>query len=189
MYPIKTLNVNFSVFPYFETERLVLCKMDDSDANIIHRLRTDPLIIQYFDRDPDADMDTTIAKMEEIKLKQQNNDSILWMIELRNQPSVPIGNIGFYELDKLNFRLHLGYSLLPEYWQKGIMKEALITVIDYIFNTCGFHSIEANVNPNNTPSIKLLESCGFRREAYFKQNIYHRGRFVDTVIYTLLAGE
>ncbi len=51
------------------------------------------------------------------------------------------------------------------------------------------HSIEANVNPGNTASIKLLEKNNFTREAYFKENYFYDGKFLDTAIYSLLATE
>ncbi|MDO8550886.1 MAG: GNAT family protein [Ignavibacteria bacterium] len=48
------------------------------------------------------------------------------------------------------------------------------------------HSIEGTVNPNNLPSIKLLEKNNFIREAYFKENFYYNGKFLDTAIYSLI---
>ncbi len=183
---MRTLNVDFSVFPVLETERLLFRKLRDSDAGVLHRMRSEPLIIRYLDRDPDKDLKATKAKMREILDAEEKNDAVFWMLELKNNPGVAIGNIAYWRMDKPNFRTEVGYTLLPEYWQKGIMKEALQKTSDYIFNTCGFHSIEANINPDNLASASLLESCGFRREAYHRQNMYHNGKFLDSAIYTLL---
>jgi ribosomal-protein-alanine N-acetyltransferase len=49
------------------------------------------------------------------------------------------------------------------------------------------HSVEADVNPANQPSIKLLERNNFVREAYFKENYFYDGKFLDSAIYTLLV--
>jgi ribosomal-protein-alanine N-acetyltransferase len=57
------------------------------------------------------------------------------------------------------------------------MNEALQAVINYGFKSIKLHSIEANVNPNNQPSIRLLEKNGFVREGYYKENYYHNGKF------------
>jgi ribosomal-protein-alanine N-acetyltransferase len=51
------------------------------------------------------------------------------------------------------------------------------------------HSIEAHVNPNNIASIKLLEKNGFIREAYFKEDYFYDGKFLDTAVYSLLTSE
>jgi hypothetical protein len=37
------------------------------------------------------------------------------------------------------------------------MQEAMTVVLDYGFNTLKIHSVEANVNPGNAASIKLLK--------------------------------
>jgi len=70
--------------------------------------------------------------------------------------------------------------------RKGIMQEALIKILDHGFNIMRLHSVEANVNPNNLASIKFLEKNDFIREAYFKENYYFNGRFLDSAIYSLI---
>ena len=76
--------------------------------------------------------------------------------------------------------------LHPDFWGKGIMKEALMAAIDFGFTEMNLHSIEAHINPENTVSGILLEKTGFIREAYFKEDFYFRGKFIDTAVYTLL---
>lgn len=66
------------------------------------------------------------------------------------------------------------------------MKEALNAVIDYAFTTMNLHSIEANINPDNTASGALLESGGFVKEAHHKENFYFDGVFYDSIIYSKL---
>ncbi len=67
------------------------------------------------------------------------------------------------------------------------MQEALTAVLEYGFRTIGLHSVEANVDKENLASIRLLERNNFTREAHFKENYYFNGRFIDSVIYSLLA--
>ena len=67
------------------------------------------------------------------------------------------------------------------------MQEAFNKVLEFGFNSMNLHSIEANVNPENKASIKLLERNNFIREAYFRENYFFDGKFLDTAIYSLLA--
>ena len=83
-------------------------------------------------------------------------------------------------------RGEIGYALKPEYWGKGFMTEALKTIIDFGFHKMNLHSIEANVNPKNQKSKKLLKRLGFRKEAYFRENYLFEGKFLDSEIYSLL---
>ncbi len=66
------------------------------------------------------------------------------------------------------------------------MSEALEAVINYAFNTLKLHSIEANINPENNASRQLLIKAGFNKEAYFKENYYFNGHFIDSEIYSLI---
>jgi ribosomal-protein-alanine N-acetyltransferase len=69
------------------------------------------------------------------------------------------------------------------------MNEALTEVLKFGFQTIGLQSVEANVNPKNAASIKLLIKNGFNREAYFRENYYFNGQFLDSAIYSLINPE
>jgi ribosomal-protein-alanine N-acetyltransferase len=97
-----------------------------------------------------------------------------------------IGNIGIWRIEKEHHRAEIGYALHPSHQGKGIMQEALKAVLDYGFHMMKLHSMEANVNPDNAASIKLLERANFVREAYFKENYFFDGKYLDSAIYSLI---
>ena len=76
--------------------------------------------------------------------------------------------------------------LLPEYQGKGIVSEAVREAVKYGFNSMNLHSIEAIIAPENHGSAKVLEKNGFVKEAHLKENEFYDGRFLDTVIYSIL---
>jgi ribosomal-protein-alanine N-acetyltransferase len=94
-----------------------------------------------------------------------------------------LGFIGFFSFEKENHRAEIGYMLFPENFRKGIMLEALEAVVQFGFNSLNLHSIAANINPLNTASAKLLEKADFKKEAYFRENYYFNGKFLDSIIY------
>jgi ribosomal-protein-alanine N-acetyltransferase len=59
-------------------------------------------------------------------------------------------------------------------------------MVRFGFNEINLHSIEANVNPANERSKKVLEKIGFKREAYFRENYLFNKKFLDSIIYSLL---
>ncbi len=67
------------------------------------------------------------------------------------------------------------------------MQEVLSVVINYGFKEMKLHTIEADVDPRNVSSIRLLERNKFVREGYFKENYFFGGKFYDTVVYSLVA--
>lgn len=180
------LKLNFNPFPVLSTERLVLRQMSNYDANEIFFLRSDATTMRYLDRPPAKSVQEAMQFIEMINTAVANNENINWAISLKNTHKL-IGNICYWRIQKEHYRAEIGYTLHPSWQGKGIMLEALKTVVDYGLNTMKLHSVEANVNPENIASIKLLERAGFVREAYFKENFFYDGRFLDSVIYSLLA--
>ncbi|MFT3908469.1 MAG: GNAT family protein [Ferruginibacter sp.] len=183
------LSIDFSPFPVLETSRLLLRCITLEDAPQLFLLRSDPKIMEWLDREPFKTIDEATAFIQEKVLNSiEKNDGILWVIELKEQPGKLIGTTGFWRLDKEHYRAEIGYMLHSDYWQKGIMKEAVNISIDWAFTKTEIHSIEANINPGNGPSEALLKSVGFVQEAYFKENYYFNGAFKDSVIYSLVKG-
>ncbi len=56
-------------------------------------------------------------------------------------------------------------------------------MVSYIFNQLGLHSIQANADVENIATIRLLEKCGFEKQAHFKENYFFDGQFLDSAIY------
>jgi ribosomal-protein-alanine N-acetyltransferase len=69
------------------------------------------------------------------------------------------------------------------------MHEALMAVVRCGFERIGFHSIEAEIDPRNTASERVLERCGFTREGYFRESFLVHDEFQDSAVYALLASD
>ncbi len=179
------LKLNFAPFPIIKTERLLLRQIDNDDVNEIFVLRSDERVMRYIDKAPAQSLDEAYEFIKKITELEKNTDAITWGIALKNEHKL-IGTICLWNIQKEHYRTEVGYNLHPDYWAKGIMQEAIRAVIDYGFNSMKLHSIEANVNPGNAASIRLLERNKFKQEAYFKENFYFNGKFLDSAIYSLL---
>jgi [ribosomal protein S5]-alanine N-acetyltransferase len=163
--------------------------MTISDAEAFFFLRSSRQIMEYLDREPFKSIEETELFIKEKILEPlEKNEGILWVIELKANPGQLIGTTGFWRMDKQHYRTEIGYMLHSDYWQKGIMKEAVKASIDWAFTRTDIHSIEANINPDNLPSAALLKSVGFVQEAYFRENYYFNGVFKDSIIFSLVKG-
>ncbi len=181
------LEPNFDPFPEIQTQRLLLRRLKKSDAEEIFNLRSDERVMRYIGKDPATSLSDAVQFIVNSNESLITNNGILWAIELKELPGKLIGFIAHWRLIKEHYRAEVGYMLRPDYWRKGIMKEALAVVVDYGFNEMKLHSIEAHINPANKASASLLESNGFVREAYFKEDFFYKGKFEDTAIYSKLA--
>ncbi|MEO7121047.1 MAG: GNAT family N-acetyltransferase, partial [Ginsengibacter sp.] len=163
-----------------------LRKMTKKDTAEILRLRSDENVMKYIDRERAKSIQDAEIFLDRNTTSLDSNNGIMWAITLKETPETLIGNIGYWRLIKEHYRAEVGYMLNPSFWKKGIMKEALDKVIFFGFNNMNLHSIEANINPGNEASAALLESTGFVKEAYFKEDFFFNGTFRDTVIYSRL---
>jgi [ribosomal protein S5]-alanine N-acetyltransferase len=180
---MQELNIEFAAI---RTPRLLLRKMQPADAAALYSLRTQEAVMKYIDREPMKNIDEARVLIEKITADIENAAGITWAICQPENEERLIGTVGFWRIIKQNYRAEIGYMLDAGYWRKGLMAEAVKEVIAFGFTKMGLHSIEASINPGNAASAALLEKLGFVREAYFKEDYYFRGKFIDTAIYSLL---
>ncbi|HEX6914568.1 MAG TPA: GNAT family protein [Chitinophagaceae bacterium] len=180
-------HLTFTPFPELRTSRLLLRQVKNKDAAVMLALRSDDQVMRYIDRPRASNLTEAQQFIQLIHDGITNISGITWAMSLADDRSGKmIGTIGFWRIDKANHRAEIGYMLSPQHFRKGLMNEAMAQVLHYGFNTMQLHSVEANVNPGNQASASLLQKHGFVQEAYFRENYYFNGRFLDSSIYCLL---
>ena len=178
---------SFLPFPTLATPRLILREIVDEDAPVVFFLRSDGEMTRYIDRAPARQQADILPLMARIAQGLREGSGLTWGLAFKDQPDALIGTIGFWRLVPEHFRAEIGYALHRDHWGQGLMAEALQAVLSFGFTTLGLHSVEANINPSNLPSARLLERAGFLREAYFRENFYYNGQFLDSAIYSKLS--
>ena len=73
----------------------------------------------------------------------------------------------------------LGYYALVPYAGKGYMYAGLAQTLNYAFGDLKLHRLEANIQPANGPSIRLVQSLGFRLEGLSPKYLKVSGRWRD----------
>jgi ribosomal-protein-alanine N-acetyltransferase len=177
--------VSFLPFPALSTRRLILRPLTLNDEQEIFELRSDKRVLQFLIISKCKNLDEAKQFIEMINDGINRSEWIYWAITEKGNDKL-IGTFCIWHISKENSRAEIGYALHPDHQGKSIMTEAMDVVLDYGFNIMQLHSIEANVDPGNIASIKLLEKNGFVKEAHFKENLFFNGKFLDTVIYSLI---
>ncbi|SHG19909.1 ribosomal-protein-alanine N-acetyltransferase [Flavobacterium micromati] len=179
------ITINFTPFQNLETERLLLRRVVNNDLKEVITLRSNPETMKYIPRPLVKTDQDDLDHIAMINDKIEANEGINWAITLKDNPQL-IGIIGHYRMKPEHHRSEIGYMILPEFNGKGIVTEAIKAVIKYGFETMKLHSIEAVIDPENLASAKVLEKNGFVKEAHLKENEFFDGRYLDSVIYSLL---
>ena len=81
---------------------------------------------------------------------------------------------------------HIGYWLGEPFWGKGIMPKATELMVDYAFSNFDLARIETVVYHPNTPSMRVLEKCGFVKEGIGKKAIFKNNQFYDEHVYAIV---
>ncbi len=111
-----------------------------------------------------------------------------YVIEHRELARV-IGSCLLFRHEPASGRAEIGYVLGRAYWGQGLMLEAMRGFVGHAFGTLGLRRLEADVNPLNEASVRLLERLGFVREGLLRQRWVTKGEVGDSLLLGLLRGE
>ena len=84
---------------------------------------------------------------------------------------------------------YLGYYAHQRYAGRGLMREAMEQVLDHAFGPLALHRLEANIQPDNEPSIALARGAGFRLEGFSPRYLLIGGQWRDHERYAITADE
>jgi ribosomal-protein-alanine N-acetyltransferase len=180
------LEIVFLPFPILKTQRLLLKQINSNDADAILSLRSNDEVMKYIPRPYLKTKEDALELIAMFDDKIENGIGINWGIYFLDEPEKLLGIIGYYRMKPEHYRAEVGYMLFPEYNGKGIVSEALQKVVEYGFKEMKLHSIEAVLDPENKGSEKVLLKNGFVKEAHLLENEFYEGRFLDSMIYSIL---
>ena len=99
-----------------------------------------------------------------------------------------LGAISLNEIVRGSFQsAYLGYWIGEVHARQGFMAEGLGLAVDHAFANLGLHRLEANVRPENEPSLALLRRLGFKREGYSPRYLKIAGEWCDHERWAVLA--
>ena len=179
-------HISFLPFKNLVSDRLLLRQITPADVNEIFAMRSNADVMKYVPRPLCTNLDEAMTLINMMQQKIETNEGINWAITQKGNNTL-IGFIGHYRIQWENFRSEIGYMLIPEYQNKGIVSEAVQLVIDYGFKEMKMHSLEAVIDPKNIASARVLEKNHFIKEGHFKENGFFEGKFIDSVFYSLLG--
>lgn len=167
--------------------RLRLPTLEDAEALFV--LYGDPEVMRYSGQEPHQSVAQSREKLARDLDAVQRGEAARWVIARKDAPGL-IGNVALFHWSQRDRRAELGYMLHPGQWGQGLMKEVLPEVVRFGLEALRLNRVEAQVDPANTASLRLLEGLGFKREGLLRENsLGPDGRYCDTVLLGLLARE
>ena len=172
--------------PVLETGRLRLRRLRMDDAPALLEILSDDDAVRYWGRPKMTRLETAEKYTRENLDWMEQGHCLYWAVEDLVSGKM-IGTYALLRLDIDNRRAEVGYLLHRDWWHKGFMSEAMQRVIDYAFDDLKLHRLEADTDPANAASIRLLERFGFEREGVFKDRWCVAGVYTDSLMFGLIT--
>ncbi len=100
-----------------------------------------------------------------------------------------VGMVGLHGVDWANRRTSIGYWLAERVRGRGVMTASARTLVDFAIDDLELNRVEIRCGVDNVSSRAIAERLGFRLEGTARQDMLLSGRYVDLVIYAVLACE
>jgi RimJ/RimL family protein N-acetyltransferase len=174
--------------PELRTPRLRLRTLQQSDADDIFSIYSDPQVMRYWSGEPITRLEEASAIISRnLDLAAQGN-SVIWAV-VHAEAEAMVGTCTLFKIDQQNRHAEVGFILNRQWWRQGLMSEAVNAMVAFGFEQMMLNRLEADVDPDNAASLALLKNIGFRKEGYFRQRWDIAGEWKDSVMLGLLAVE
>ena len=183
---------NNSTMIRLRTKRLIIRDYLPTDIDGIHRLLSDPKTMYYLQDVMTRSLEESRQNLEVAVAEAQSLNRTKYFFAIAHgETGTLIGTVGYTvtKTTPVGKLAHVGYWMLPEYHGQGYMTEALREVIRFAFEDGDVFRFSTGCLAENRASERVMQRCGFAKEAERKSYVWHDGRMKDRVEYRLLKDE
>jgi len=171
-----------------ELERVRLRAIAQADIDGIYAIYSDADTARYLSRPAWTDRAQAATFVERVQASYGTGSAISLAVERKSDGAL-VGECVLFGFNEQCRRAEIGYTLGRAYRSQGYMREALAGLIDVGFGPLDLNRIEADIDPRNAPSARILERLGFVKEGYLRERWIVAGEKSDTALFGLLRSE
>lgn len=162
--------------------------MTERDASDVYRLYADKDAVRY----------GYAPKMESLDDARHVIDQTISLAKERTifhfgvadrQDDRILGHATLFHWERAHRRAELGYSIHRTSWGRGLGTEAAAALLTFSFERLDIRRMEADVDPRNGASLRVLEKLGFVREGFMRERWELAGELQDGIFLGLLRRE
>ena len=144
-----------------KTERLILRRWEDSDAEDLYKYARDPDVGPIAGWPPHQSVDESRDVIKNVLCGKETYAICM------KEDGKPIGSIGlklngYTDMTDLDDECEMGYWLGKPFWGQGIMPEAVKEMLRHAFEDCGMQKVWIGYYEGNIKSRRVMEKCGFK---------------------------
>lgn len=172
--------------PTIDAPRVRLRWLTEADVDSLYAVFSDRRMMRYWSSPAMTERAEAEDYLRRIHEGFGARSVFQWGLE-RKEGGQVIGTCTLFHLDPANAKAELGYGLASAHWGKGYMTEALTALLDFAFASLKLRRLEADVDPRNENSLRILDKLGFQREGLLRERWNVAGEIQDTVFCGLLS--
>jgi len=180
--------IDGDALPMLDAPRVRLRWLRANDVDALFAIFSDEAMMRYWSTLPMKERAEAEKYLASIHAGFADKTLFQWGVERKEDGEV-LGTCTLFSIHRPSMRAELGYCLRSPYWRKGYMGEALAALIDFAFGSLKLRRLEADVDPGNAASLRILERMGFVREGLLRERWDVGGQIGDTAFLGLLARE
>ena len=169
-------------------ERFQLRPLAGADAEELHSLieAERPRLARWLRWAADQTFEGTVGFIRKAETEEDSGNGCHRAIVIDGKIA---GMVGFIGVDPENRSAALGYWLGSAYEGGGVVTEAVREMIDHALWTWKLNRVEIRPASANRRSCAVPERLGFRRDGVLRQAERVEGRYLDSVVYSMLASD
>ncbi|MCL2403234.1 MAG: GNAT family N-acetyltransferase [Coriobacteriia bacterium] len=160
-----------------QTERLILRRPQDADAEAILEYGSDAKVLEHLLWTGAHTIEEARASLYDYLIPNPG----VFMIEVEDEQKC-IGSFDL-RLSPEHQRASFGFCINSKYWSKGYMTEVLKAMLDFCFTQLELNRVQACHYKDNEASGRVMEKCGMRPEGFSPQAQLIKGTFRDEYHY------
>jgi ribosomal-protein-alanine N-acetyltransferase len=178
----------FADLPTLESDRLVMRKMTEADADDMFAYTSDAALLEHLPLNVTATRAEAVSAIRNFMDMYAQRRVSPWGVSLK-ATGKHIGICGFESWNNVTDRAEIGFLIARDHWREGFASEAARRVMRFGFEQMGLNRVEARVKPENEASRLLLAKLGMRYEGLMREHSWWRGSYHDLELYAILKRE
>lgn len=166
------------------TTRLELRRIRESDDRDMFEYTSNPSISKFLSWSPHTEIAQTQRYISSLLEEYSSIHSYAWALELKELNKF-IGIVRIFDISFGNKRGELSYILNPSFQGKGLITEAIKSVLKFCFKEIGLNRIQAKCTSDNYASEKVIRNVGMSFEGTLKEFWINKGIRTDAKSYAL----
>lgn len=169
--------------PVVELRQLVA-----ADVPRLFEVFSDPKVMRYWSRGPFGDEGEARVLLAQIERGWRLDEFYQWGVVPTGEQQV-VGTATLFRIERDHRRAEIGFALGSTRWGSGLGTAIVLKLAEFAFGPLALGRLEADVDPRNGASLRVLEKIGFRTEGFLRERYRVGGEVQDSIILGLLKSD